>query len=183
MVDDHALDERGNAKQLTGQRAFTASGTSSGDARQLASPVPPCRPIRLQPIARELAASLDDRVRGKQTRLDRLPDALAALRIRDARGIADQHHAVVDQVSGPRCVDGIGVTAPSPRKLRRDPAGRLEERDEPLCRRRQRAGIEPAEPDIEVIAFAHAPAVTLQIAAEKQLRHIGFARSPRSRRR
>ena len=50
--------------------------------------------VWLEPLARVAPAGRDDRGGREQAGLDRRPDALSALRIRQAGGVTDQHHAV-----------------------------------------------------------------------------------------
>ena len=72
--------------------------------------------VRLEPFPRVVAVRPDDRRCREQAGFNRGPDALAALRVCDAGGVADQQDAGVDGASTRQFGDQIGVAAPTPRR-------------------------------------------------------------------
>ena len=129
-------------------------------------------PVGFQRRAARLAAGGDDRASSQQPGFDGRFDALAALRVRQAGGVPDQHHPVVGNRARRGSVEKIRVPAPGGGEIRGQVAGRHQGAHEVLQVAGESVAVLAAEPDVQHRALPEAPAIALQIGAEVQLRLI-----------
>jgi hypothetical protein len=140
--------------------------------------------VRLEARGRAVAGGLDYGECSEHAGLDGGPDPLTALRIRKARGIADEQHAGSSHAAARRVRHEVRVPSPSAGEVSWNPAARSEVRDELGGGLWQRAFVEAAEADVEILLLADAPAVALAVThqagmvadAREVLRHAGALR-------
>src|SRR5690606_29509207 len=115
------------------------------------------------------SAGRNQRLRREPARLDRRPDALAALGIRQPRGIADEQQSFsrCPPASRPRRQVRMAAPPDAGRAVERLPP--LEELDERLHVAVEALAAAPADADVEVLALAYGPGVAFEVAAEEQL--------------
>src|SRR5450759_5252207 len=110
--------------------------------------------------------------RRDQTGLDRRPYPFAAFRIGQPGCITDEQHPVIQQLAPGMPVQKIGMAMELVGDVPGNSAALPEEIAEILELLRKTLVALPAQPDIEVVAFAEAPAVSLEIPAEIKFRRI-----------
>src|SRR5690606_17841991 len=114
----------------------------------------------------------ENRLRRQHSRFDGGADALAALGVGETGGVADEQHAVLaDGAAGMR-IQQIRMSLEALRKPRGNPALLHQPAMEGLHVAGKSFGIFATEPHVDVLPFAKAPAVSLQILAEVELRPV-----------
>src|SRR5271166_6077879 len=101
-------------------------------------------------------------LRREQAGLDRGQNAFAALRVRQAGGIADQQKAVAGDAARGGSVEQISVS-PHGRNWQRNPRSRAEEPHELLNALRKAARVRAPQTYIEDVAFAETPTIAFDV--------------------
>src|SRR4029077_9302191 len=113
-----------------------------------------------------------DGLRPQEPRLDCWPYALAALRIRQASGIADQQYTISGHVSFAMSVQKIRMAGHFRRQIKSDLSRFFQERAEGHKVIGEGMGIESPQADIEKVLFTDAPTVTLHVQTKIKLRNL-----------
>ena len=126
-----------------------------------------------QEILRAMAATRSDcSLSGQKGRLDGGPDAFAALWVGEAGGITDEHETVSDDGTRADARREIRMSAPlEPGRPRRFAAA-FQKPDEVIDVGGEMRAVAPPQPNVQVLALSHAPAVSFEIVAEEELSDV-----------
>src|SRR5580765_7214991 len=119
-----------------------------------------------------MPASGDQRVRRESARLNRGPYALAAFGVCQSRGVTREQYSVADQRTWSRARRMICMTSPHESGGVGHPAALGEKGHEIPNVSLEARAFTTSDPDVEEIVFPNAPAITLEVAAEKQFGRI-----------
>ena len=128
--------------------------------------------IGLQPFPAVTPIRGEHHLRCQQAGFNRWTNSLSALRIGDSGGVSDQQHAIAGNLPRSPAVQGIRVTHESRRNVQRKPAGRPQIPEKLGGVAGKAVQVHPAEPYVQHVLLAEAPAVALQIGAEIKLRYF-----------
>ena len=126
-----------------------------------------------EPFVRAVATRLDDDLCGDQSRFDRRADAFAALRIGQPGRVADEKQSSQIRAARGRETDTRGPAIAPPDRLGWQMLAPAKSRRTPASRPRHACGSRLPRPMFTCILLAKAPAVTLEVGTEVQLRPSG----------
>src|SRR5262249_30028327 len=122
--------------------------------------------VGLEALARVVFVRPENDLHGEQRGVDGGADALAALRVGEARRVAHEKDAVVHDRPPRVLVEQVRMAGPARRGLRVDAPAGGQEAVEVAEVGRKAARVAAAEADVEVVALPEQPAVAREVAAE-----------------